>query len=118
MLALGHKKLEVWKLAIGFVIGIYRTTDHFPKTETYNLTNQLRRAAVSIASNIAEGASRSSVNERRRFFEIARSSAVEIDTQIEIALQLGFCSRDAITELDKRLNSLFAMLSQLIRNTR
>ncbi|HKJ69171.1 MAG TPA: four helix bundle protein [bacterium] len=80
MLNLNHKKLDVWNKSIKLVKEIYAITEHFPSSEIYGLTKQLRRAAVSIPSNIAEGSSRSSSIERKRFFEISRSSLAEIDT--------------------------------------
>lgn len=117
MLDLNHKKLDVWKLAIKFVADVYRKTDDFPKLEVYGLTNQLRRAAVSIPSNIAEGASRKSADERKRFYEIARSSLVEIDTQLEIATRLDYCSEESVSPQGETMNHLFAMLSRLIKGT-
>jgi len=96
---------------------IYQISNTFPSRELFGITNQLRRAAVSIPSNIAEGASRNSVNERRRFFYIARSSLVEIDTQIEISKSLEFLSTDSLNQLSKELNKLFAMMTKLIQRT-
>ena len=72
------------------VTEVYELTGRYPKEEMYGITNQLRRAAVSVSSNIAEGAARSSLNERRRFCEIAKSSLVEIDTQLQIPKKLGY----------------------------
>ncbi len=117
MLSLNHKKLDAWKLGIELVTIIYEITEHFPKSETYGITNQLRRAAVSVPSNIAEGAARSSPPDRRRFYQIARSSLVEIDTQIEITLRLGFSNDNNLSELDEKMNHLFAVLSKLIQAT-
>lgn len=92
-LKLAHKDLDVWKYAKQLVVEIYRITQSFPKEELFGLTNQLRRAAVSIVSNIAEGSARKSVNERKRFYEISRSSLVEIDSQLEISIALGFLKK-------------------------
>lgn len=117
MLNLGHKKLDVWKLAIKFVKEVYQATQKFPKSEIYGLTNQLRRAAVSVPSNIAEGASRNSTADRKRFYQIARSSLVEIDTQLEISIQLEFCSEETALLLGQQLNHLFAMTTNLIKST-
>ncbi len=118
MLSLKHKKLDVWKLAIEFVLNIYRVTENFPKSEIYGLTNQLRRAAVSVVSNIAEGASRVSPVERNRFFEISRSSLVEIDTQLEVALKLSYFTEESLKPLGDIMNHLFAMISNLIKRTK
>jgi len=117
MLELNHKNRDFWKVGIKFVIFIYEITEKFPKSELYGITNQIRRAAVSIPSNLAEGSSRRSPAERRRFFEIARSSLVELDTQIEIAIRLGYVSDEMNSKLDKMTNHLFALLSNLIKNT-
>lgn len=114
MLNLSHKKLDVWRKSIDLVSEIYAITEQFPKIEIYGLTSQLRRAAISVASNIAEGASRSSEKERSRFYEIARSSLAEIDTQIEIALKLKFCSTEEVSKIEKPMEDCFAMLSRLI----
>jgi len=78
----------------------------------------MRRAVISIPSNIAEGASRISKTEWKRFFEIARSSLVEIDTQIEISFKLGYCSPENITSLIEKMNHIFALLSRLIDKTK
>lgn len=118
MIKLNHKKLDVWKLSIELTIAIYEISSSFPASELYGLTSQLRRAAVSISSNIAEGAARSSLKERRRFYEISRSSLVEVDTQLETALSLKYIQPDAIERLDEQLNHTFAMLSNLITKSR
>lgn len=87
MIKLKHKELKVWKLSIDLIAAIYDLTTSFPTHERFGLTDQIRRSAVSVASNIAEGSSRSSGKERSRFYEIARSSLVELDTQLEIAVR-------------------------------
>jgi four helix bundle protein len=117
MLKLNHKNLDVWQLSITFTTKIYNLTNNFPNSETYGLSRQLRRAAVSVSSNIAEGAARKSKLERIRFFEMARSSIVEIDTQLEISTRLNYVKQDKLEDLDKEINKIFAMLSQLIKNT-
>lgn len=117
MLELNHKKLDVRKLSISLIKELYKLTDAFPKNEMYGLTSQLRRAAISVASNIAEGASRKSAVERRRFFEISRSSLVEIDTQIEICLEIGILKKNETEHLNPDINKLFAKLSNLILST-
>ena len=100
---------------------IYELTKDFPKYEIYGITNQLRRAAVSIPSNIAEGSSRSSSKDRKRFYEIARSSVVEIDTQLEISKELNYFnsqSESKILQIEDTMNSLFAMLTKLKERTK
>ena len=118
MLNLNHKKLDVWKQSLQFIKSIYEITECFPKSEMYGITSQLRRAAVSVASNIAEGSSRKTTDDRRRFYQISRSSLVEIDTQIEISVLLGYIAPVGISRIDDNLNHLFAMLSNLITKCR
>ena len=93
-----HKELDVWKKSIHFVTRIYRVTEPFPKTEIFGLVNQLRRAAVSIPSNIAEGAARSSDKEFIHFLYIALGSLSETETQILISKQLDFLQDESIME--------------------
>lgn len=118
MLSLSHKNLEIWKKSVEFVSFIYTITELFPQTEIYGITNQLRRGAVSIPSNISEGASRRGIKDRRRFYEIARSSLVEMDTQLEISIRLKYINESQITELSERINHVFAMLTNLIEGTK
>jgi four helix bundle protein len=117
MLNLSHKKLDVWYLSKNFVKDIYKVTNSFPSSEVYITVNQLKRAAISVASNIAEGSSRNSALERKRFYVIARSSLVEIDTQLEITSELGFLSKENYDELSVKINKLFAFISKLIQST-
>ena len=117
MLKLNHKELDVWQLSITLTTKLYNLTEKFPNSELYGLTSQLRRAAVSVSSNIAEGSSRKSKAERIRFFEIARSSIVEIDTQVEISKRLNFVKKENLDDLDIDINRIFAMLSKLMKRT-
>ena len=114
MLELNHKKLEVYKKSFELVKQIYKLTIDFPNSEIYGLTSQIRRAAVSIISNIAEGSSRKSSIERKRFYEISRSSLVELDTQIDIAVALGYIKSD-FNEIKQLSNEVFAMLSSMLK---
>jgi four helix bundle protein len=115
MIKLNHKKLNVYKSSIELVSEVYRLTETFPRSENFGLISQLRRASVSITSNIAEGSARSSDAERRRFLQIARSSLVEVDTQIEISMKLGYLNEDDIEKLSDLSNQVFAMLSKMMR---
>jgi len=115
MLTLSHKNLEVWKQSIQLVKEIYTCTSKFPKEEIYGLISQMRRSSISIPSNIAVGLSRKSTIEKRRFLEISRSSLVELDTQIEITMELGMNSKSEIENISKLSNSIFAMLTSLIK---
>jgi four helix bundle protein len=98
-----HHRLKVWQKAIDFVTEIYKLTEEFPKEEIYGLVSQMRRAAVSIPSNIAEGAARASKAEFRKFLAIAQGSISELETQIIISGKLGFCSNheSLLSELDE-----------------
>jgi four helix bundle protein len=118
MLQLNHKKLDVWKLAVKLVSTIYQITSNYPKEELFGLTNQTRRASTSISANIAEGSSRKSLVERKRFYEISRSSLVEVDKHIEVAKELGFLSNESLNDLDEKLNELFAKLSNFIEKAK
>ncbi len=115
MLDLSHKNLKAWTDSITLVTQIYILTSSFPKEELYGLTSQMKRSAVSIASNIAEGSSRDSKTEQHRFFEIARSSLVELDTQIEIAITLEFVSHKDLEQITKNIQLVFALISGLIK---
>ena len=115
MLNLAHKKLEVWKKSLILVSEVYKLTQSFPREEQFGLTSQLRRASVSVISNIAEGFARSSEIETKRFLEIARSSLVEVDTQIEIAIKLNYLNEKDIIDLTESSNHIFAMLTKLIK---
>lgn len=94
---------------------IYKLTQNFPQHELYGLVSQLRRAAISVCSNLSEGSARSSEKERNRFYEIARSSIVEIDTQLIIARKLGYIKEIDLVRISELLNQTFAMSSNLIK---
>ncbi|HEY4493047.1 MAG TPA: four helix bundle protein [Candidatus Paceibacterota bacterium] len=110
-----YKDLIVWRKSFELAKLIYKITAKFPQSETYGLANQLRRAAVSIPSNIAEGFSRGSVKERLQFFQISFGSASEVETQLLLAKELDF-AHDAdyefveklIVEVKKMLNTMLA----------
>ncbi|KRA16169.1 MULTISPECIES: four helix bundle protein [unclassified Lysobacter] len=109
-----HERLEVWRDAMLLVESIYRITASFPDTERLGLALQLRRAAVSVPSNIAEGAARRSRQEYLRFLAIARGSLAEVSTQYEIARRVGYLTEDA-TDADL-MDRTFARLNALIRS--
>ncbi|MCX6170740.1 MAG: four helix bundle protein [Ignavibacteriales bacterium] len=115
MLKLNHKQLDVWKASVELVKEIYHITELFPADERFGITSQMRRASVSIVSNISEGLSKNTKLDTRRFLQIARSSLVEIDSQIEISLQLNFCNQDQIKILEELSNRVFAMLTNMIK---
>lgn len=113
MLQLSHKNMVVWRKSLKLIKEIYHLTERFPSEEKFGMISQLRRASVSILSNISEGEARNSRKEKRRFYEIARASLVEVDSQIEIAIELEFISKSDIQELSILVNECFAMLSKL-----
>lgn len=113
MLDLSHKNMIVWEKSIELIKEVYRVTDKLPREEKFGLVNQLRRAAVSVVSNISEGEARKSSKEKRRFYEMSRASLVEVDAQIEISLELEFIKENDVQELSRLLNECFAMLSKL-----
>jgi len=105
-----HKDLDVWKKAISFVSDIYKITESFPDSEFFGLTNQIRRASVSIPSNIAEGAARTSLKEFNQFLSIALGSIAEIETQLMIAMNLQFISTEKHKELTVKIDDIRKML--------
>lgn len=109
-----HKDLDVWKVGIELVLDVYKETKDFPKGEVYGLTSQLRRAATSIPSNIAEGAARHSDKEFVQFLYIALGSLSEVETQVIIAYKLGYLSESG--DLLKKAVSLKKMLLGLIKH--
>jgi four helix bundle protein len=116
MLNLAHKKLEVYKISIQLVKEIYTLTNNFPDDEKYILSSQIKRAAISVCSNIAEGSARISHLEKKRFYEISRSSLVEVETQIEIAVVLNYLSKNDLINANDLIESIFKILSKLISN--
>lgn len=93
-----HKDLDIWQRGIGFVEQIYKVTTHFPKEELYGLTSQIRRAAISYPSNIAEGAARYSKKEFIQFLYVSLGSLSEVETQLIIAGRLSYLKTDKLLE--------------------
>ena len=110
-----HKDLDVWKRSMGFITLLYKLTTNFPKDEIYGLTNQMRRAAVSIPSNIAEGAARKSNKEYIQFLYIALGSAAELETQLIVSKNLNFIDDKSFDLLVKERDEIAQMLFGLIR---
>jgi len=106
------KDLEIWKFSREFCSEIYTVTSSFPDFEKFGLTNQLRRAAVSIPSNIAEGCSRSSNKDFSRFLEIAIGSAYEVETHLLISSDLGFLKQEDLVVLSDKLERIVKMTSR------
>ena len=105
------KDLEIWKRSRLFCFDIYKITSKFPESEKFGLTNQLRRASVSIPSNIAEGSSRNSSKDFSRFLKITLGSAYEIETQLLIANDLKFISENELKQLTEELSETIKMTS-------
>jgi four helix bundle protein len=109
----GYRDLVVWQKAMELVTDVYRATSEFPKHELYGLTSQIRRAAVSVPSNLAEGHGRTSRREFHQFISQARGSLVEVETQLEIARNLNYLSRELASELQAKAARVGRMLNGL-----
>lgn len=112
---LSHHDLDVWKAAVDLVQGVYELTARFPTEEKYGLTNQMRRAAVSIPSNIAEGAARVSRREFAHYLVVARGSLAELETQVRISVSLGLLSAAESRPINEAIERTFSLLSGLLR---
>jgi four helix bundle protein len=113
-----HERLEVWQTAVDFVVTIYKETEGFPKEEKFGLTSQIRRAAVSVAANIAEGAGRDSAKEFGHFLSNAQGSVSEIATELLIAHRLSFLKTGVYEGLSATLDSIGRMIVGLSRHLR
>lgn len=109
-----YEKLIVWQKAMDLVVVIYRITKGFPKEEQFGLTSQIRRATISIPSNIAEGCRRNTQKDFSRFLIIALGSASEADTQLKLAKRLGLIGDADYNEADVLLHEILRMLNKLI----
>lgn len=109
-----HKKLNVWQLAMDIVEDVYNLTETFPAHERFGLTSQLRRCAVSVPSNIAEGAARNTTKGFVNFLHIAQGSLSELDTQLEISFRLKLINQEFLFSIDSKLLQVDQMLSGLI----
>lgn len=113
-----HKRLRAWQVGMEIVQYIYRNTEEFPATERFGIVSQMRRAAVSIPSNLAEGAARRSPKEFAQFLHIAQASLSELDTHIELCVRLGFLGKVEAEALDTKLLEVDKMISGLIGSTK
>ncbi|MBN8686547.1 MAG: four helix bundle protein [Chitinophagales bacterium] len=113
-LRLSHTQKPVYKDSSELVSECYRITAMFPKDEKFAMISQIRRAALSVHLNIAEGCSRRSETERIRYFEIARGSVIEVDAAIGIAIKLDFCKMESFCKMETLILSCFKQLSALI----
>lgn len=124
MLSLNYKKLEVWQVSKRLCLFIYDITKKYPKEEIYGLTSQIRRAVISIPSNIAEGYAKTSIKEQVKFVEIAYGSYYELTTQIELSFDLSYITKedyDDFCAISERLSKLLygykkSLLSHITEN--
>ena len=112
-----HRNLDVWKKSMLLAKNIYGATTAFPKSEIYGLTSQMRRTAVSVPSNLAEGAARRSRKEFRQFINIAQGSLGELDTQLDLSNMLGYLEPDTHEKLMSEVTDISKMLFGLSRST-
>ena len=113
-----YERLEVWKDSMDLVIEIYRITDSFPKTEKYGLVDQIRRAAVSIPANISEGSGRNTIKELIQFLFISKGSMNELNTLLQISLNLNLLSKENYTIYRAKILSLTKRTNNLISSKR
>ena len=109
-----HKKLDAWKKSIELVELVYTNTMNFPKEEIYGLTSQIRRSAISVPSNIAEGAGRDSIKEYIRFLNISIGSLSELETQLIIANRLGYSLNEVLFDLIVEVRKLITGLKKYL----
>ncbi|MCF6184939.1 MAG: four helix bundle protein [Bacteroidales bacterium] len=117
------EKLDVWQLSRKLAVSIYKISEEFPKEEKYGLTSQIRRAIISVSSNIAEGSSRQSGIEQARYTEIAYGSLLEVLNQLILAVDLGYISTENVNEqrpaIEELVNKLYKLrISQLNKKKR
>lgn len=111
-----YRDLIAWQRAFSLGVAIYRLTREFPDHERFGLTSQIRRAAVSIASNIAEGYGRGSRTDYARFLRMARGSLFEVETQLQFAVELTYISHGQFDEFTRQVNDVARVLSGLIKS--
>ena len=113
-LNLAHTKLDVFITGKQLVLSCYKLSKLLPQDERFNMTQQLRRAALSVQLNIAEGSSRKSDIERRRYYEISRGSVVEVETILDIAAELEYVKKEDVAETGILIIKTFQMISKMI----
>jgi len=117
-MARSYRDLLVWQKAKALAVRLYNETESFPKNETYGLSSQVRRASVSVVSNIAEGQGRLTRGEFLHFLGQARGSLLEVDAQMAIALDLGYVQEKSYAEIDHDLYQVLGLLNRLIESLR
>jgi four helix bundle protein len=113
---LAHTKLSVWKDSINLVEDIYHITAKFPKSEIFGLTSQIRRSAISIPSDISQGAARNGPRDFKRFLRFSFGSLSELETQIEISYRLRYIDGNTYKNLQERVKKISAQLAGLIKS--
>jgi len=111
-----HRDLIAWQKAMELVVAVYKLSNIFPKEELYGLTSQLRRAAVSVPANIAEGQGRRSKTEFKQFLGHARGSLLELDTHLELALRLGYLNSIEHASVQEQLREVGRIMNGLMRS--
>lgn len=114
-LQLAHTKLTVYQSSRALALACYKVTKKLPPEERFAMGSQIRRAALSVHLNVAEGSSRKSVAERNRYYEIARGSVIEIDAAIEVAFEIGYVGMDILQPLGDEIIKTFKLLSGMIK---
>ena len=117
-MARSYRDLLVWQKAKILAVLVYQLTEQFPKSETYGLTSQIRRSAVSVASNIAEGQGRLTAGESRHFLGQARGSLLELETQIDIACDLNLLDSESQDRLDQQCYQVLGLINRLLESLR
>jgi len=106
-LQLNHKSLNIYQATRDLAVEVYNVSRLLPKEEKFNMVPQMRRAALSVKLNLAEGSSRKSEIERKRYYEISRGSIVEIDALLETAVDVGFLKKEQLNSVGEKLNKCF-----------
>jgi four helix bundle protein len=114
MMVQSYKDLDVWQRSMDLVEAVYALTKQFPKEELYTLTSQIRRAAISVPSNIAEGRSKRATRDFMRFIHISYGSMAELETQLMIAERLSYISHDKLSPLVEEIGDIGRMLNGLL----
>ena len=117
-MAHSYRDLIAWQKAKSLAVEVYRLTAHFPKAEQYGLISQIQRAAISVVSNIAEGQGRLTRGEFAQFLGHARGSLLELDSQLEISLELGYITKEQLASVSRLSGDVVALVNRLIESLR
>jgi len=110
-----YKQLKIWQAGIELVKNVYELTKNFPREEAYGLSSQLRRASVSVPSNIAEGFKRNHNKEFAQFLHVAIGSVAELETQVIIAHEIGFIKKSDLENITEKIDHISRMISSLLK---